>query len=155
MEEEQQEQKQDMREEDMDDAGRLGVAATEDEGEEEGIRQKRVKTAAEELDKDDMVIDGKAGAETTEGEEEEGGEGEEQQLQKELEEYFRTAESKPHAADVQAFLENPLLYHPNSPCLAGTVDNENNTALILAIKSSSEKCVSSVSVPFFLSLRTR
>jgi hypothetical protein len=58
---------------------------------------------------------------------------------RELEEYFKTAPSKPPAQDLQSFLENPLNWHPNSPCLQGTIDNENNTALIAAVKAGADK----------------
>lgn len=53
--------------------------------------------------------------------------------------YLKTAESKPHAPDLAAFLENPFNFHPESACLLGSVDQEANTALICATKAGAEK----------------
>ena len=61
------------------------------------------------------------------------------QLGKDLEDYFKISETLPDAPDVAAFIEEPLKYNHHSPCLANPVDNENNTPLISAVKSSGEK----------------
>ncbi len=58
---------------------------------------------------------------------------------RELEAHLLSGQEWPPAPDMMAFFERPLEYSPQSPCLLGTVDGENNTALILAIKHSSEK----------------
>lgn len=44
----------------------------------------------------------------------------------------------PYAPDPQAFFDNPTAYDASSPCLAGTIDGENNTALICAVKTGAE-----------------
>jgi hypothetical protein len=64
-----------------------------------------------------------------------------EQWRRELEAHLATADEKPPAPDMATFFEKPLEYSHKSPCLLGTVDGENNTALILSIKHASEKCV--------------
>lgn len=49
----------------------------------------------------------------------------------------------PHAPDPETFLENPCAFDAGSPCLSGTIDNENNTALICAVKAGSERWLES------------
>ena len=50
--------------------------------------------------------------------------------------FLLEADLRPPAPDAQTFLDHPFDYNPNSPCLHGTIDSENNTALICAVKGS-------------------
>jgi len=61
------------------------------------------------------------------------------QLEKELEDYFKIADTLPDAPDVSTFLDDPFKYNYQSPCLSNPVDNENNTPLISAVKNSGDK----------------
>lgn len=122
-----------------------GLAATAEQGsgeqEQQPKRAKRGEEAGEE-EGDAMVVDDAApagGVPSTEADASQRKETSEERRRRELEAYFATAAEKPHAPDVSTFLGSPLEYSPQSPCLLGTVDTENNTALILAIKNASEK----------------
>lgn len=120
-------------------AGGAGLAAAAEQG--SGEQQpKRAKRGEEEGDA--MVVDDAApagGVPSTEVDAAQRKETLEERRRRELEAYFATVAEKPHAPDLSTFLGSPLQYSPQSPCLLGTVDAENNTALILAIKNTAEK----------------
>jgi hypothetical protein len=68
-----------------------------------------------------------------------GSSGTEEPLEMELAEYFKTAKTKPFAPTAQSFLEDPIAYSPESACLQGPIDQEQNTGLIAAVKAGAAK----------------
>lgn len=125
-------------------AAAAGAGVAEQGSGEQEQQPKRAKRGeeAEAAEGDAMVVDDTApagGVPSTEAGAAQRKETPEERRKRELEAYWATAAEKPAAPDLSAFLESPLQYSPQSPCLLGTVDAENNTALILAIKNASEK----------------
>lgn len=120
----------------------LAAAAEQGSGDQEQLQQPKRAKRGEEDEGDAMVVDDAApagGVPSTEADAAQRKETSEERRRRELEAYFATAAEKPHAPDLSTFLGSPLQYSPQSPCLLGTVDAENNTALILAIKNTAEK----------------
>ena len=78
---------------------------------------------------DDMEVDGKL-ADTEEDVE---------TLKQDVKEYLKEGHLKPQAPDAQTYLDTPFEYNPGSTCLNGTIDGENNTALIVAVKAGADR----------------